>query len=254
MDYELTIIVDSKVDRSTNVWRNTMDLREDEGLSVLLKARYRQFLFGFGNDPEIFAHNVETLGINLEDVDYALIPCYEKEVLGGLWYFLEHNEKAKIIGTFDYRGWDLNREIKEKYGKEVWASGFSAYMDSPGNRVHSTGSIWRSPRPEHALYIQSVKGLIVISACSFAGPANVADFVESMNYSNKLYMYIGSVVPKMYYYTEDDIREMIEQLKEKKVKKVAPLFKTDDKTRRMLKEVYKDNYIDLGVGSVIGWY
>ena len=254
MDYEFTVIVDTRIDKNSKAWFSTRNLKEDNGFSVLLKARYRQFLFGFGNDPEIFAHNVEVLGIKLEEVDYALIPCYEKEVLGGIWHFLENNEKARIIGVFDYRGWDLNREIKEKYGKEVWTNGYSAHMDSPGHRVNSTGSIWRSPRPEHALYIQSVKGLIAIAAFSFAGPANVADFVEGINYSRKLHMYIGSFAPKPYYYTEDDIKEMIEQLKEKKVEKVAPLFRTDDRTRKALKEVYKDNYIDLGVGSVLEWY
>ena len=46
---------------------------------------------------DVFIQNAELLGVNLSDVDYVFISHGHSDHAGGLRYFLEHNQKARVI-------------------------------------------------------------------------------------------------------------------------------------------------------------
>ena len=72
----------------------------EHGLSILLEAEQHRILLDTGAS-DVFIRNAEQLGIDLSDVDYVFISHGHSDHAGGLRYFLEQNQKAKIIVSPD---------------------------------------------------------------------------------------------------------------------------------------------------------
>ena len=72
----------------------------EHGLSILLTTERHKILLDTGAS-DVFIRNAEQMGIDLSDVDYVFISHGHSDHAGGLRYFLEHNQKAKIIVSPD---------------------------------------------------------------------------------------------------------------------------------------------------------
>ena len=72
----------------------------EHGLSILLTTERHKILLDTGAS-DVFIRNAEHMGIDLSDVDYVFISHGHSDHAGGLRYFLEHNQKAKIIVSPD---------------------------------------------------------------------------------------------------------------------------------------------------------
>ena len=75
-------------------------LSTEHGLSILLETERHKILLDTGAS-DLFIRNAEQLGIDLSDVDYVFISHGHSDHAGGLRYFLEHNQKAKVIVSHD---------------------------------------------------------------------------------------------------------------------------------------------------------
>ena len=79
---------------------NTPALETEHGLSILLQAERHKILLDTGAS-DVFVRNAEQMGIDLSDVDYVFISHGHSDHAGGLRYFMEHNQKAKVIVSPD---------------------------------------------------------------------------------------------------------------------------------------------------------
>lgn len=80
------------------------DYKNKHGLSLYIETTNHKILFDTGTD-DTFARNASKLGVNLEDIDIAVISHGHYDHGGGLEAFLKINNSAKIYigkGAFDY--------------------------------------------------------------------------------------------------------------------------------------------------------
>jgi 7,8-dihydropterin-6-yl-methyl-4-(beta-D-ribofuranosyl)aminobenzene 5'-phosphate synthase len=75
---------------------NDSHLSTEHGLSILLETEKHRILLDTGAS-DVFIRNAEVLGIDLSSVDYVFISHGHSDHAGGLRYFLEQNQLAKVI-------------------------------------------------------------------------------------------------------------------------------------------------------------
>jgi len=71
------------------------DLGAEHGLSLYIETRRQKILFDMGQ-TDLFVSNAERLGINLSEVDLAVLSHGHYDHGGGLRRFLEINKRATV--------------------------------------------------------------------------------------------------------------------------------------------------------------
>lgn len=188
--------------RITSLVENTSrrGLPVEHGLSLHIRLdNGRQILFDMGQ-RRLFADNAERLGINLADVDLAIVSHGHYDHGGGLRTFLGLNSKAKVYVSRDafkphyslredglkYIGLDPELEIHDRLifcGDEacmdkdiVLFSGISGdCLKPPGNRLLFGPVKDRNDefRHEQSLVVREGKNVVLFAGCAHNGIVNI---------------------------------------------------------------------------------
>ena len=182
------------------------DLKAEFGLSIHVRTGDRQILFDTGSSGA-FADNAEVLGIDLAEVDAAVLSHHHFDHGGGLGRFLESNERARVYlrraeAADRYfkalalikRPIGLDPSLLDRWpdrfehisGEREVASGvhliteIGSNHDRPrGNRylfVEHDGSLAPDPFDhELVMVIHEDDGMVVFSGCSHNGILNMIE-------------------------------------------------------------------------------
>ncbi len=244
MKKKLLIIVDN--------YEYEKGLKTDWGFSALLEVEGLRILFDLGNEPEIFAHNIEKLGVNLSDVDYLFISHYDSDHIGGLWHFLKRNDSAPILVPYNPEFQDLNEKLREEYGREVVVVSEPIPIGPRNLNIFSTGVVSAFPRPEHSLYLLGQQGWSIIAGCSHPKVWNIAERVKELTKSDHIDMYIGGY--HFYRLKGQELKDAVKKVVESGIRRSGACHCTGNEARELLKEIYGENFIEIGVGRVLEWY
>lgn len=212
------------------------------GFSLVVSIPNTTFLFDTGGNGGILLRNMEQIGIDPKIVGIVILSHNHHDHTGGLQGFLEYNPDVALYlpGSFPKGFKDVSRD----YGADVFE--VKGPFEITGG-VTTTGEMGDTI-VEQSLIIVTDSGLIVITGCAHPGIVEVVSMAKEIAAGDVLLL-IGGF--HLFDKGVDEVRGIINRLKDIGVKNVAPCHCTGDGAIRMFKEAYVDNFIRIGAGSVI---
>jgi 7,8-dihydropterin-6-yl-methyl-4-(beta-D-ribofuranosyl)aminobenzene 5'-phosphate synthase len=264
----VTVLVDAFGDRA--------DLAKDWGYSALIEHSGKRVLFDTGNDSELFRHNVETLGVDLGNLDFVVISHRHGDHTDGLRYLLSINADVTIYvpddeyfggptpGAFfrrpvetlpmHMRYFDGNVPDPLPHGSP-WKHAVLRRVDTaleiaPGIRVvrNISGGGNFTETPELSLILDTPEGQVLVVGCSHPGIERILESAEAPTRAVRL------LVGGLHWVTAPD--SAVEQLghrlaHEWNVRGIAPGHCTGEHGFAVLSRMFGRRYRYAGVGTVI---
>lgn len=253
-------------------------MQKDWGYSAFIEHRGKRILFDTGNDPEIFAHNVEAAAVDLSRLDFVVVSHRHLDHTAGLTHLLSVNATVKIyapreaFGVFGselpsgfYRKQDSLPEEMRYYGGRpadtlefgtAWPGGRFVMVDStlevaPGVHLISlvSDAVGTKELRELSLALETPEGLVVVAGCSHPGIERIVEAATGID--PRVHMVFGGFhLPAA---TDDVIAHIATALHDTYgVERVAPGHCTGEPAFYRFRNRWKGRYTYAGVGSVIG--
>ena len=215
------------------------------GLSCVIRTPNKVILFDTGGDSSILLSNMEKMNINPEDIDVVVISHIHGDHVGGLYGFLEINDKVKVYipasfpGSFKKKMKDLGTRYQD-VTDSMQISDFVYTTGETGTRIK-----------EQSLVLNAKEGLIVVTGCAHPGVVDIVKKSKRILPHKNVYLVMGGF--HLGSASDSKLRNVIKEFRDMGVKKVAPSHCSGDRCRQLFKEEYRENYIEGGVGRIIAF-
>ena len=250
-------------------------MTQDWGYSALVEYGGKRILFDIGNNPAIFARNVQAAGVDLKSLDFVVLSHRHLDHTASLSHLLQINPDVKIYVPRDnvfggpipsrfYRRQDsLPNEMRYFAGKPsepltsstAWLGGKFVMVDSilqvqPG--VHLISLVSESPGtkelPELSMALETSKGLVLVVGCSHPGIERIVAAAAGIR--PQVHSVFGGLhLPSA---PDEEIARVAAALHDTyKIERLAPGHCTGEPAFYHFRKVWKDRYTYAGVGSVI---
>jgi 7,8-dihydropterin-6-yl-methyl-4-(beta-D-ribofuranosyl)aminobenzene 5'-phosphate synthase len=251
-------------------------LIRDWGFAALVEYGGNRILFDTGNNAEIFARNVQALGVNLRRLDFVVISHRHSDHTAGMSYLLRVNPHVKIYApkegfgvfgsalpsTFYRRDASLADSMRYFNGSppEVmtfgtpWPRANIQWIDSltevaPGVTIISTVS--QNPGTlelrELSLAVRGPEGLVLLVGCSHPGIETIVEAARPLG------DHVAMIFGGLHLVTTPDtaIARIASALRDRwGVVKIAPGHCTGEPAFAELRRVFGDRYRYAGLGVV----
>lgn len=208
------------------------------GFATLIKTPNESILFDTGGNSEILLFNMEKLGIDPASIKKVVISHIHGDHVGGLEGFLEKNSDVTVFIPSSFPQ-SIKNMIVQKGAKYVEISA----PEKISEFIYTTGELYGPPE-EQSLIIDSKKGLVVITGCAHPGIVNVVKKAKELMKRDRVYMVLGG-------FHRPPI-SCVKEFRKLQVEKVAPSHCTGDPVREAFRKEYGENFIEYGVGKIIG--
>jgi 7,8-dihydropterin-6-yl-methyl-4-(beta-D-ribofuranosyl)aminobenzene 5'-phosphate synthase len=260
-----------------DAFSESKEVTKDWGFSALIEHDGRLILFDAGNNAEIFQHNVKSLGIDLNKLDFVVISHRHSDHTTGLKYLVEMNPSVPIyvaresFGMFGgivppaiihpvaalpsrMRYFDGDVPSNLPTGN-VFRAGNFVLVDkltevAPGIYLVPTVSKNTGTLELHelTLAIKGKQGLILVDGCSHAGIEEILQAASAID--PHFHIIFGGL--HLVTTPESEIDVLVANLKDKwKLDKIAPGHCTGEPAFLRLQKAFGDNYLYAGAGTRI---
>lgn len=218
------------------------DLTTSWGISIFIDGLEKDILFDAGGSGSILLSNMEKLKIDPRQIDIVVLSHIHGDHVGGLNALAERNSNLSVYLPASFPSGfksSLARSVREV----IPVKGPVKVCQN----VFSTGELdtWIK---EQSLVIETQKGLIIITGCAHPGIVNIVKYVKN-RFNKKVYLVLGGF--HLMAYSEDQVNQIIKELKELGVEKVGPSHCTGGRPIDLFKKAWGEDFIDLGCGAKI---
>lgn len=254
-------------------------LRTDWGYAVLVEYDGKRILFDTGNNPDIFAHNAETKGIDLAKLDFVVMSHRHGDHMGGLAHVLRVNPKVRIYAPkegFGVFGADLPSSF---YRKDASLPPEQRYYDGTPPTIMRFGAAWPSAnfqlvdknteiapgihlislvsdKPgtlelcELSLAINTPEGLVIVVGCSHPGIDRIVEEASTIN--PHIHFIAGGF--HLVVSSDPDIQKVVSALHDRfQVDYVAPGHCTGEPAFTAFKNAFGAHDLYAGLGATIAF-
>lgn len=252
-------------------------LRQDWGFAALIEFGGLRILFDTGNNARVFAHNVDALGIDLRELDFAVISHRHGDHTSGLAHLLQASPTLAIYtpeetygvfgsslpGQFFPRCHTLPNYMRyyngappERIGhgspwpdaKFVWVRETTEL--APG--VHAIALVSDVPGSremrELSLALATPQGLVVIAGCSHPGIENILRAANAIE--PRLAGLFGGL--HLVLTAEAEVQRIALRLRDEfKLQRIAPGHCTGEPAFAALQAAFGESYTVCGLGDSV---
>ena len=223
-------------------YQHDPDLKTRWGFSCLVQAGGKNILFDTGGDSTTLLANMKGLEVDPKDIDVIVLSHIHGDHVGGLSGILQMNSDLTVYLPKSFPG-DFKKDV-ESYEAEVVEVGDPVKI---AEGVSSTGELGTFIK-EQSLIVETSKGLVVMTGCAHPGIVDIVRHAKKIT-GEEVYLVMGGF--HLLNLDESELKGVIEEFRELKVKKAAPSHCSGDKTRELFREEYKEDFISNGVGKKI---
>ncbi len=261
-------------------------LKSKHGLSFFTKAKIGDdevtVLMDTGASPEALLHNVDAMGVNLEDVDVIAISHGHYDHTGGLLEALKRMKKrVPVIGHPTVFGPKLKMKPHLKFigapfhASEVEAAGGKPILATNpvkiADGITTTGEVPRITAFEsvrgfwtvrNRKFVDDVmlddqslvidvenKGLVVVAGCAHAGIINTIKYAQKITGNSRVYAVLGGF--HLGNVENERIQATAYELEKLDLKFVGPCHCTGKRAGKKFAEAFGDRCQPLHTGDII---
>jgi len=250
-------------------------LRQDWGFAALIEFGALRILFDTGNNARTFAHNVDALGIDLRELDFAVISHRHGDHTSGLNHLLQVHPTLAIYtpeetygvfgsslpGLFYPRCHTLPDYMRYYEGKPpeairhgspwpdarfVWVN--EAREVAPGVHLVPVVSDVAGTREmrELALALGTPQGLVIVAGCSHPGIENILRAASAID--ARIAGLFGGL--HLVLTPEPELRRLAGALRDDwQLQRIAPGHCTGEPAFAVLSEAFGERYAFCGLGD-----
>jgi len=261
-------------------------LKTKHGLAFLIKAKIDDneatIMMDTGPTPDVLLHNVDAMGVNLEDVDVIALSHGHYDHTGGLIETLKRMKKrVPVIGhptVFDPKlslmphlrligapfrvsdveavgGVPLLAADPVKIADGIATTGevprITAFESVRGFwAVHNGRFIEDKMLDDQSLVIDvEGKGLVVVAGCAHSGIINTIKYAQKITENSMVYAVLGGF--HLWNAENKRIQATVDELKKLDLKFVGPCHCTGKKAIKKIAEAFGDRCQPLHAGDII---
>lgn len=246
----------------------------DWGFSTLVRYGGMTILFDGGSSAKLLEHNAQALGVDLREVDIAVLSHNHYDHISGFDHLLAVNPSVKIFLPNDrLLGGRPSRDAKEAEWNTAHQRGYRfpeadvRYMKShqeiaPGIRVIVTKSELvgyfskyppydQEPRllglPEITLALEIDDGWVLVTGCSHSGVVQIVQAAKS-ELGGDIQGLVGGF--HLHPYSEEEVALVVGQLHNNfAVNAVAPAHCTGETAHVLFEKAFGQKYTEFGLGA-----
>lgn len=261
--------------------------KKEHGLCVHIEYNGNSYLLDTGGSDRFLA-NANRLGIDISNVDIAVLSHEHCDHSGGYVGFFKVNDKAKVyvrgIGDTpfylkagpvksyigmpknimkEYRGRFADVDGIYKLAEGVWLVPHSTKdLEKIGAKAHmykktQNGFVPDDFSHEQSLVFEGTKGLVILNSCSHAGICNIVNEVKAAFSNSDIYAVIGGfhlmgiLGTASCAYSREEILQIVCKLKEAGVQHIYTGHCTGKPAFRIMQEIANDTVHYFSTGTIL---
>jgi 7,8-dihydropterin-6-yl-methyl-4-(beta-D-ribofuranosyl)aminobenzene 5'-phosphate synthase len=214
----------------------------DWGFACVVIKEGDSIMFDTGAQKEILFNNLQAMNLRVSDIHKLVISHHHGDHTGNIFPLLEANPQMQIFLPSSLDG--NFRELVEGYGARTVCD---QEMRPLGNDIYLSGEMGFQTR-EQALVIRTANGLVLLTGCSHPGVDRMVKKVVK-RFGEPVYIVMGGF--HLEDFTDEELDNIIAELKKSGVKKVMPGHCTGTKAIERFAKAFGDDCLQSGTGRII---
>lgn len=220
----------------------SQDLTPDWGYAILITGLDDDVLFDTGANPEIFESNFRKMKLDGEKIHFLVLSHEHGDHTNGIPGFVKIKNNIPVIIPESFSG---------RFKENMTKSGLEPVLVK--NPALITGNLFSSGEfsgsiPEQALVLNTKNGLVVMTGCSHPGIVEMLSKIQA-SFNKNIYMVFGGF--HLLLKSDREMEKIIAGMKSLGVVKVGATHCTGEKQTKMIREAFKSDFFELGVGNTV---